>query len=252
MARLVKHQEHTVKRNEILDAAQRLVYSKGYQQMAIQDILDDLHISKGAFYHYFNSKSAVLEALIERMVVEEVIPLLIPIVQDDRLTALEKLQRFFEAAARWKTAQKTFMLSLLRVWYADENAIVRQKLFAMSIERVTPLLSEIIHQGIQEGVMTTSYPDQAGEIIFSLLQSLGDAFIRLLLSFELDRGNLRQSKIIVAAYTEALERVLGAPSGSIEIIDDATQKEWFLSAGDFNLGGPASEFIDVSEGSRVD
>jgi phenylpyruvate tautomerase PptA (4-oxalocrotonate tautomerase family) len=99
--------------------------------------------------------------------------------------------------------------------------------------------------------MTTSYPDQAGEIIFSLLQSLGDAFSRLLLSFELDRGNLRQSKIIVAAYTEALERVLGAPSGSIEIIDDATQKEWFLSASDLDLGGPASEVIEVPESSRA-
>lgn len=53
MARLVKEEEYNAKRNEILDIALSLVYSKGYEQMTIQDILDGLHISRGAFYHYF-------------------------------------------------------------------------------------------------------------------------------------------------------------------------------------------------------
>ena len=67
MARTVNEQDRTLKRSEILDAAQRLVYTKGYEQMAIQDILDALKISKGAFYHYFGSKQDLLEALVERM-----------------------------------------------------------------------------------------------------------------------------------------------------------------------------------------
>lgn len=47
MARIVKEKAYAVKRNEILEAAQRLVYTKGYEQMTIQDILDSLQISKG-------------------------------------------------------------------------------------------------------------------------------------------------------------------------------------------------------------
>jgi hypothetical protein len=39
-----------------VETSQGLVYTKGYEQMTIQDILDDLQISKGAFYHYFGSK----------------------------------------------------------------------------------------------------------------------------------------------------------------------------------------------------
>jgi AcrR family transcriptional regulator len=49
MARTVKEEEYAVKRKEIVDVAQRLVYTKGFDQMSIQDILDELHISKGAF-----------------------------------------------------------------------------------------------------------------------------------------------------------------------------------------------------------
>ncbi|HEY5669020.1 MAG TPA: TetR/AcrR family transcriptional regulator [Anaerolineales bacterium] len=235
MARIVKEEEYIARRNQILDAAQRLVYTKGYEQMTIQDILDDLQISKGAFYHYFDSKGEVLETLVERMVVDEVIPLLTNIVEDPDLPALDKLNRFFSTSVRWKTAKKTFMLALLRVWLADQNAIVRQKLFAMSIKQVTPLLTKIIHQGIQEGVLTTSYPDQVAEVVYSLLQRLGDTFGGLLLSYNPEQGDLRQLEITVAAYTHALERVLGAPSASIVLVDDATLKEWFVTVGDSNV-----------------
>lgn len=235
MARIVKEEEYAARRNEILDVAQRLVYTKGYEQMTIQDILDDLHISKGAFYHYFDSKGAVLEALVERMVVVEVIPLLMPIMQDPHLTALEKLNRYFDTAVRWKTAKKTFMLELLRVWLADENAIVRQKLFTMSVKRVTPLLTEIIRQGIQEGVFTTSYPDQVCHVINYILQGLGDTIIELLLSSETNRDAARIESGVTAysaALTDALERVLGAPRGSLNLIDPETMKEWFVSPND--------------------
>src|SRR6476620_9832327 len=126
MARSVNEKEYALKRNQILDVTQRLVYTKGYEQMAIQDILGELRISKGAFYHYFDSKQALLEALIERMQ-QEAEQLIVPIMQDPHLRTLEKLQRFFDTAARWKTARKTYILGLLRVWYADDNAIVRQK-----------------------------------------------------------------------------------------------------------------------------
>lgn len=226
MARVVKEDAYAARRNEILDVAQRLIYTKGYEQMSIQDILDDLRISKGAFYHYFGSKGAVLETLVERMAVDEVIPLLNTIVRDPHLSALEKLNRYFDTASRWKTAKKAFLLELLRVWLADENAIVRQKMYSMSIKHVTPLLTEIVRQGIREGVLTTPYPDQMGEVVYSIAQSLGNIFGELLLLHEPGRDNLRQLETVIAAYTDALERVLGAPSGSLKLIDTEMLKEW--------------------------
>ena len=68
MARTVKAAEHAARRDAILDAAQRLILSNGYERLTVQDLLDDLQISKGAFYHYFDSKPAVIEALSARLV----------------------------------------------------------------------------------------------------------------------------------------------------------------------------------------
>jgi len=229
MARIVK--EHAVRRNEILDATQKLVYTRGYEQMTIQDILDDLQISKGAFYHYFDSKQALLEALIERMG-EEAEALLLPIVHDTHLSALEKLQRFYPTLARWKTARKTFFLALLHTLYADDNAIFRQKIRAKAIKQAAPLLTEIIHQGIREGVITTSYPDQVGELVVSLVLDMGDTVAWLLLSCEPNHDTLRRMESTTEAYTDALERVLGSPTGSLPLIDAETLKEWVVSTGD--------------------
>src|SRR6266700_2710560 len=228
MARTVKEHEYAVRRNAILDVTQHLVETKGYEQMAIQDILDNLQISKGAFYHYFASKQELLEALIERML-KEAEQLLLPSVYDPTLPALEKLLRFFATLNRWKIVQKPFVLALLHMWYTDNNAIVRQKLHTGGMKQLTPLLTAIIHQGLQEGVLTTAYPDHAGEVILSLLQNLGEILSGLLLSGGLDRDLLRRIERTVAAYTVALERVLGAPADCLCLADTETLKEWYVS-----------------------
>jgi AcrR family transcriptional regulator len=228
MARTVKEEEYAVKRKEILDMAQRLVYTKGYEQMSIQDILNELKISKGAFYHYFDSKQALLEALIERRQ-EEATQLLLPILQDPQLTALEKIQRYFDAAAHWKTARKDFFLGLLRGWYADNNAIVRHKVFAAGVKQIAPLLTVVICQGVQEGTLTTSYPDQVSEVILSLFQGLGDSLSDAILSYEPSHDSFQHVEKTMAAYTDALERVLGVPSNSLQLVDMATLREWFVS-----------------------
>lgn len=230
MVRVLKEAEHTAKRNEILDAALQLIYAKGYSSMTIQDILDLLQISKGAFYHYFDSKSTVLEAVVVRMVVENVEPLLLAVVKDAHLTALEKIQRYFDTAVRWKTSEKDFMMELVRVWYSDENALARQKMYTQMVAHVKPLFIEIIRQGVREGVFTTPYPEYASQVNIDLVQGLGDAFAQLVLEEETEPGRaLKQAEIMLAAYTDAVERILGAPQGSIHLMDRESLKAWFPS-----------------------
>jgi TetR/AcrR family transcriptional repressor of nem operon len=231
MPRTFNEEKHTERRKEILDAALKLVYTKGYEQMTIQDILDSLQISKGAFYYYFDSKGAVLEALVERMVLDEAVPLLTPIVQNPNLSAVEKLERYFDSAARWKTTQKTFLLELMRVWLADENAIVRQKMMGLSVKWVTPLLTDIIRQGIEEGVFTNPYPDQISNVIIYIMLGLSDQIIEMMISPEANKDSVyleREINAYIGALTDAMERILGAQKGSLKLIDPELLKVWFV------------------------
>jgi len=226
MARIVNKEEYEVRRNEILDAALRLVYTKGYDQMSIQDILAEVHISKGAFYHYFDSKQALLEALIERMA-KQVIQLLTPIVQDEQLPAPEKLHRLFDAASHWKTDRKDVMLTLVNVWYADENTILRQKAQAATLPLIAPLLTSIFCQGVKEGTFHTAFPEQISDIVFSLLQNFGDTLVELISQQEITTDTLQHLDSLAASHQDAVERILGANSGSLPLFDTAILREWF-------------------------
>lgn len=228
MARPIKEQEYRVKRGAILDAARRLVQAKGYEQMAIQDVLDDLQISKGAFYHYFGSKQALLEALIDHLL-DEGEQLLVAITHDPTLCALEKLQHFFVQLAQWKTAQKETFLGFLRVWYADENALVRHKLHEARIKRITPWIAAIVRQGLEEGTFLTDYPDEVGQVIVSLLNDHGNRLSELLLSGQFGSEQSSHIERTVAVYTEAIERVLRAPGHSLQLVDVDTLNAWFSS-----------------------
>src|SRR5271157_729011 len=183
MPRVVKEDDYAARRNEILAVARKLVYTKGYEEMSIQDILDEMKISKGAFYHYFDSKPALLEALIDRMG-DEAEATFFPILDDPALPALEKLCRYFSNAVQWKAAQKDYMLAILRIWYSDENSITRQKMFAKMLQRVAPSFSQVIQQGIHEGTLSTPFPGQATEISLYLILGLGDKFGEIILGHE--------------------------------------------------------------------
>ena len=212
MARIVK--EPVVRRNEILDAAERLMVTKGYEQMAIREIVNELQIAKGTVYHYFESKQALLMALVER-IGEQAEQLVLPIISDPDMPAQDKLVRFFAVLDQHKRANKDLVFAFLRVWYADENALFRHKLYLARIKRLAPWLSQIIQEGVAEGVFTTPYPDHAARMIISLLEDLGYATVELLLVEEGKPRDIPQIVQIGEATADALERLLGMKLGCL-------------------------------------
>lgn len=227
MVRTVNEAAHEARRNAILDVAQRVIETRGYEQMAIADLVSELRISSGAFYHYFDSKPALLEALVER-IGDQIEQLVLPIIHDPTPGALSKLQRFFATLDHWKRGHRNLVLASLRVWYGDENAIVRQKLYLARVKRLTPWLEEMICQGIEEGVLNTSYPDQAARMVISLFEDLGYAIAEILLAQDRSPGDLPRLARIVEACADGLEHLLGAPASSIPRAESSELLEWLV------------------------
>jgi TetR/AcrR family transcriptional repressor of nem operon len=228
VARTVNVAEHAARRDAILDAARRLVLSKGYERLTVQDLLDDLQISKGAFYHYFDSKPAVIEALTERLVTESE-RVLAPIVEDPTASALDKLQRFFGEAVRWKSARQNLFVALLSIWYAPDNVTFRHKVDLAVAKRLAPLLTIIVRQGVDEHRFATAYPEQAGAIVTALIQALQDAMARQLLAAahrSPDAPTVKEMVATHAAHIEAVERYLGIPAGALHHVDARAVNSW--------------------------
>lgn len=226
MARTLNATTHAVRRDEILDAAERLIRARGYDGMSIQDVQDALGVSRGAIYHYFRSKEAILEAVIERMTAQGM-SVIHPIVDDPALGAVDKLQGIFAAGGAWKAERSDLLLAVLRSWYAPGNDLVRIRAAASAGGEFQPLFARIIRQGKTEGVMDPASPDHAATVITALFTGSGDAMFSILIDRIDGLVSFDEVVAFIGAYTEAIERILGLPPGSFVLIDDVSLTTWF-------------------------
>jgi AcrR family transcriptional regulator len=229
VARIVDEQAHAARRDAFLDSAQRLVSTKSYARMSVQDVLAEVETSKGAFYHYFDSKQALLEAMIERLLARAEAQLT-PIIDDTESDAIERLQRFFDELGSLKAGQRDFLLAMLRVWQSDDNAVVRQKVRAGTAERISPLVARVIQAGIDEGAFHgVAFAEQTGRVVVSLMLDLADVLRDLLLESGFRPEGLERVERTIAAYTDAIERVVGVPAGSLVLTGRDTLRGWFAA-----------------------
>ena len=226
MPRTVNPTLHTVRRDAFLDAAQRLIVTKGYEAMSVQDLLDDLEASKGAFYHYFDSKQALLEAVIERFA-DTGLAGVSPILADPSLPALRKLEKVFAEIARFKAEGKDLVLAIIEVWKSDGNAIVREKLRRLSASRLLPLLSTVVRQGVNEGTFRISSPEETTKVLIALMLGFQDIAMDLFLARQAGTISFEHARRSIASFTDAFERILGVPAGSVRLTDEATLRFWF-------------------------
>jgi AcrR family transcriptional regulator len=52
-------------REHILETSLRLFLKSSYKEVTLQEIVNETGLSKGAFYHYFNSKEKIFEEVVE-------------------------------------------------------------------------------------------------------------------------------------------------------------------------------------------
>ncbi len=226
MARTRNATAHAVRRDEILDVAERLIGTRGYDAMSIQSVQDELGCSRGALYHYFGSKEGILEAVIDRMT-DAGMAILEPIAADPALTALGKLQTLFSTAGNWKSQRSDFLIPLIRGWYQPGNDIVRVRAEAAAYEQFRPLMAAILRQGVAEGTITVSSADHAAVILTALFAGSTDAIRRLLIDRLDGRVPYEEVERFIHAYDEAIERILGLAPETFSLIDDDAMRTWF-------------------------
>jgi AcrR family transcriptional regulator len=224
MTRITKDPDE--RRHELIACAQRLFYSKGYERTTVSDIVDELGVAKGTFYYYFDSKLAILEAMVDEMIGQSVV-LLHEIVADETLQVLEKWARAFQVVGAWKAERKAEMLALLHVMHMDENLLLRYKMQTGAVQLLSPEFARIISQGVEEGVFETEFVEESAGITLSIMQGLADPLYGILMNPEDSKDPVALVRRKIAAVEAAIERVLGAPPGSLSFIDAQTLAIWF-------------------------
>ncbi len=204
---------HDVRKKEILDAAERLFGEKGYDETSIQAIIDHVGIAKGTFYHYFSSKSELLDALMER-IVEEIRAVLDAIMERGELDALGRIVAASASFANMGKGRERLMEYI----HEERNAHIHLKIEKKVIPLVAPYLERIIEEGNAEGSFNVRYPRETG----IALLGISGAVFEGRHSHTMDKLADRQ---LIEAVFDIDERILGTRPGLLkEYYDELLRK----------------------------
>ena len=184
----------------------------------MQDILNEMGFSKGGFYHHFDSKLSVLEAICEKRAQECGEQARKAAVQAEG-NAADKLNALFHDSAILTSGNSGFISLMIQVAYREDGALMREKMKNSQMEAMLPVLGEILAEGAAEGVFFIGDVDAYAQMLLRMYLVFTDE-IAFLLARE-DREETLMDELIrkLNAYRTAIERVLVAPFGSVALFE---------------------------------
>jgi len=198
--RVVK--EAAERRKEILDVAEELFVTKGYDKTSTNDILDRIGIARGTLYYHFKSKEDILNAMIER-INTSLIARAQTIASDASIPVID---RFVMTIAGLKVDSEIGQEIIDQV-HKPQNALMHQKMQKNLIEGIVPVIVRLVEEGKSQGIFNMNYP---AETIEMLILYSGTVF-----DDDYDQPGERANKRI-EAFLYNTERLLGAEAGCVQ------------------------------------
>ena len=199
MMRIVK--EAAERRNEILDVAERLFCTKGYDQTSTNDILSEIGIARGTLYYHFSSKEDILDAMIDR-ILDEIVRRASRIALDESVPVLERMtQTILASNVDTKTGDM-----ILEQMHKPQNALMHAKMQERLLKQLIPLFTKLIEDGISQGLMQTADPEDTIEMLLLYANTVFDDAIAY---------SEKEKKKKVLAFISNTELLLHMEKGSL-------------------------------------
>lgn len=200
--RIVKEAEE--RRNEILDACEKLFGLNGFDNTSTNDILNEVGIARGTLYYHFKSKEDILDAMIER-ITSRLTAQAARIAADSSIPVMQRLPMTIMSL----NMDNSLGSEIVNQVHKPQNALMHRKMQQTLLTAVNPIVAKLIKEGTEQGIWSTDYPDELTEM--AMLYS-NTAFDDLACLSEEQRVQK------VNGFIYNVERLLGVEEGSMKSV----------------------------------
>ena len=205
------------KRQELLNASEKLFCQRGYEATSVQDILNELHLSKGGFYHHFASKEEVLRALCDRRAdrANAFTVNLLPQMQ----TPLARLNAVLYGFMPLRLDEADFVQMLLPIIGKPEGRAIAMAYQEALSKAFLPMLKAEVASAAAVDLLFPPVQDMEQVV----LQIVNDCWMRVAAWTQqaVEEGRPIDANMLLSIlekYRRAVEVLLDAPYGTIEIV----------------------------------
>lgn len=208
--KITKHPEE--RKNEILDAADKLFTQKGFDGTSTNDILEAVGIARGTLYYHFKSKEDIMDSLIDRYSTG-LLTRAKEIAGDKSIPVYERIVQTVMALNMNHGSGREIIEHI----HKPQNALMHFKAQKAILNGLTPILTEIIKEGIEQGLCTSPYPFEAVEMLVVYTNTVFD-------------GNMieltEEDRILrVKAFVFHTERLLGVERGTLSLAHQIFERD---------------------------
>ncbi|MGN0704165.1 MAG: TetR/AcrR family transcriptional regulator, partial [Lentihominibacter sp.] len=177
---------------------------KGFDNTSTSDILDEIGIARGTLYYHFSSKEAILDGVIARMTSRQMAEAG-KIVRNTELPFLERLTRAVLAL----NVESGIGHEVMEQIHRPQNALMHQKIQKKLLAGINPILTELMEEGVRDGICHTEYPAEAVEMIMLYANTAFD---------DIDMAGLSQEEKEqkISGFIYNVERLMGMERGSLQ------------------------------------
>lgn len=204
MARIVKAPEE--RRAEIVDTADRLFRQHGYAKCSVEMIIREIGVAKGTFYYYFKSKPDILEAVVDKTL-GQVVEMAQSVADAPALSAMQKM----EALLGGSHIGNDDSLDVAEMLHLPENRELHELTNIQTVLQLSPILAQIVEQGVGEGVFDVEKPLETIQFLFTGAQFLTDGGM-----FGFSDAELRVRRLVTQTI---IEKALGAKPESFSFMN---------------------------------
>ena len=200
--RIVKEAEE--RKEEILDVAEKLFGSKGFDNTSTGDILKEVGIARGTLYYHFQSKEEILDGVIQR-IAKRLTAEAEKVARNQQMPLLERLTKAILAL----NVDTKIGDEVMEQVHRPQNALMHQKMQQTLLAGINPVFTELIEEGIRQGICHTDFPEETVEMTMLYANTAFDDINMADLSQE-------EKEKKIAGFIYNTERLMGMERGSLQ------------------------------------